>query len=237
MIRDIVLGSPGIMAGTKLKLFELNQLTISQWHNARIKKQERVVLQQDIESFTAPLVAPEQLPPVLPKLPEAIQHGHSSFEFEMAQDASGQAAPRSRGQPPPAGSTPAPQCPSAIPASASVPAAAAHTSPAATTASATPIPVGAVPTPVPVAAPDEKRVPRTTAWRRKRLAEAAAAAAAQGLNPKKRQIAQQFLCQKCGQPKTKEFGHSQFRGVHFCAKASGKTVAQWMEEVKRGETK
>ncbi|CAM4668215.1 unnamed protein product [Leuciscus chuanchicus] len=33
IIRDIVLGSPGIMARTKLKLFELNQLTISRWHN------------------------------------------------------------------------------------------------------------------------------------------------------------------------------------------------------------
>lgn len=65
----------------------------------------------------------------------------------------------------------------------------------------------------------------------------AEAAAAQGLTPRKRQIPQQFLCQKCGQPKTKAFGHSQFRDVHFCAKASGKTVAQWMEEVKRGQIK
>ncbi|CAM4668143.1 unnamed protein product [Leuciscus chuanchicus] len=35
IIRDyrMLLGSPGIMARTKLKLFELNQLTISRWHN------------------------------------------------------------------------------------------------------------------------------------------------------------------------------------------------------------
>lgn len=206
-------------------------------------------MQQDIEPFTAPLVAPQQLPPVLPKLPETIQHGHSSFGFEIPQDASGQAAPRSRGQPPPVGSTaaaiarPTPQVPpgtaysatSFIHASASivtpVPVGAAALVPV----GAAPVPVGAAP--VPVAAPDEKRVPRTTAWRRRKLAEAATAAAAQGLTPRKRQIPLQFICQKCGQPKTKEFGHSQFRGVHFCAKASGKTVAQWMEEVKRGETK
>ncbi|XP_052472153.1 uncharacterized protein LOC128028874 [Carassius gibelio] len=228
MIRDIVLGSPGIMAQTKLKLFELNQLTISQWHNTRIKKQEREVLQQDIEPFTAPLVAPEQLPPVLPKLPEAIQHGHSSFEFKIPQDASGQAAPRSRGQLPPGGLTPAPQVPPATSAPVSVPAAAAHTSTRATAAPAMLIPVVGA---------DEQRVPRTTAWRRKKLVEAAAAAAAQGLAARKRKLPQQFLCQKCWQPKTKEFGHSQFRGVHFCAKVSGKTVAQWMEEVKKGEKK
>ncbi|XP_048059770.1 uncharacterized protein LOC125276395 [Megalobrama amblycephala] len=223
MIRDIVLGSPGIMAGTKLKLSELNQLTISQRHNARIKKQEREVLQLDTEPFTAPLVAPEHLPPVLPKLMEAIQHGHSSFEFEIPQDASGQAAPCSQGQPPPAGSTAAAIArPTSHSATSSIPAsAAAHTSTAApvpSASTATPIPV--VGAPVPVSAPDEKRVPRTTTWRRKKLSEAAAA---QGLNPTKRQIPLQFLCQKCGQRKTKDFGHRQFRGVYFCAKASGKT--------------
>ncbi|ROL46026.1 hypothetical protein DPX16_15214 [Anabarilius grahami] len=178
MIRDIVLGSPGIMGGTKLKLFELNQLTISQWHNARIKRQEEVVLQPDIEPFTAPLVALEQLPP------------HRVLEASLLQRARRQQL-----------STAAPVPFASI---------------------ATPIPV--VGAPVPVAAPDEKRVPRTTAWRRKKLSEAAAA---QGLNPKKRQIPRQFLCQKCGQPKTTDFGHSQFRDVYFCAKASGKT---------RGET-
>ncbi len=222
-------------------------------------------MQQDIEPFTAPLVASEQLPPVLPKLPEPTQHGHSTFEFAIPQDVSGQAAPRSQGQPPPISSSSQPQVPpdiasSTIPASsaaahtstaAPVPtastatpipasAAAAHTSTAApvpTASSATPIPVGAAPVavagaPVPFAAPDVKSVPRTTAWRRKKLAEAA-----QGLTPRKRQIQQQFLCQKCGQPKTKEFGHSQLQDVHFCVKASGKTVAQWMEEVKRGQIK
>ncbi len=207
-------------------------------HNARIKRQEREVLQQDIEPFTAALVASEQLPPILPKLPEQIQHGHSTFEFAIPQDASGQAAPRSQGQPPPISSSSSsqPQVPPDI-ATSTIPgsAAAAHTSTAApvpTASTATPIPFGAAPVPVagapvPFAAPDVKSVPRTTAWRRKKLSEAAAA---QGLTPRKRQIPQPFLCQKCGQPKTKEFGHSQFRGVHFCAKASGKTVAQWMEE-------
>ncbi|XP_056328978.1 uncharacterized protein LOC130241304 isoform X1 [Danio aesculapii] len=293
-IRDVVLGSPGIMAQTKLKLFELNQLTISQWFNARTKEQEREVLQQDIEAFSAPLVAPVPLPPVLQKLPEAVQHGHSCFESAIPQDASGQAAPRPRGRPPsvgtteasvrsglhvspgtahsatyltpvstsapfaaltfttalepssagfavtvPAGAAPVPVSAGAAPVPAPVGAAPV---PAPVGAAPVPAPAGAAPVPVfgvyvPVAAPDEKRVPKTTAWRRKKLAEAAAAAAAQGLTPRKRQAPQQFLCQKCGQPKTKEFGHSQFRGVHFCAKASGKTVAQWMEEVKRGETK
>lgn len=191
------------------------------------------MLQQDIEPFTASLVAPEQLPQELPKLPEAVQHGHASFQFDIPKDSSGQAAPRSRGQPSAVGSTAASQVPfgAAHSASFSVPAAAAHASTAAPVPSppvATLIPFGAVAAPIPVVgapapvqATDVKKVPKTTAWRRKKLAEAATAAAAQGLTPRKRQTPQQFLCQKCGQPKTKEFGHSQFRGVHFCAKTSG----------------
>ncbi|KAL0147536.1 hypothetical protein M9458_057164, partial [Cirrhinus mrigala] len=89
---------------------------------------------------------------------------------------------------------------------------------------------------VPIPPPHNQRVPRTTAWRRRKAEEAAAAARSQGLTPKKRRTPEHLFCQKCGQPNTKEFGHCQFRGAHFCAKASGKTVAQWLEEVKKGQT-
>ncbi|XP_077088783.1 uncharacterized protein LOC143740659 [Siphateles boraxobius] len=88
MIRDVVLDSPGIMARTKLKLFELNQLTLSQWHNARKKRQEKEVLQQNIQPFSAPLVASEHLPPMLSKLTKPVQHVHSAFVFAINEDAS-----------------------------------------------------------------------------------------------------------------------------------------------------
>ncbi|KAL1269395.1 hypothetical protein QQF64_031684 [Cirrhinus molitorella] len=178
----------------------INQLTISQWHNARIKRQEREVLQQNIEPFTAPLVASELLPPVLQKLPELVQHGHASFDYDICQDASGQATQRSQGQPPPVGS----MATAVARPSTQVLTGAAHFPISTTPASAAPpLPVAAAPEaamPMPVPAPGEKRLPKTTVWRRKKLAEAAAAA--QGLTPGKRQIPQQFLCQKYGQPKT-----------------------------------
>ncbi|KAI2651377.1 hypothetical protein H4Q32_019448 [Labeo rohita] len=78
--------------------------------------------------------------------------------------------------------------------------------------------------------PPSPKVPRTTAWRRRKAEEEAAQ---RGI-PLKRPC-EQYVCKKCGKPKTKEFGHSQFRGVHFCAKASGKTVEQWMEEMRRAK--
>lgn len=106
-------------------------------------------MQKDFEPFTPPLVASEQLPLILPKQPEAMQHGRSSFEFEKPQDASGQAAPCS----PPVGSTasavarPEPQLPQGAAhfATSTIPAS-GHTSTAASLPAAsiaTPLPVGA----------------------------------------------------------------------------------------------
>ncbi|XP_057187565.1 uncharacterized protein LOC130552902 [Triplophysa rosa] len=229
IIRDVVLDSPRLMAETKLQLFELNQQTLSQWHNARIKKQESEVLQQGIRTFASPLVASEPLPPVLFKHVEPVRHGHPAYEFDIPADASGQAAQRVRGQPSSVGAAA-----DAMPAAAQV------------RGQPHPVQVGfAVPDTahlrqatdtaaiaVPAATPPGPKVPRTTAWRRRKAAEAAAA---QGATKKKRQQTEQYVCQKCGQPKTKEFGHSQFRGVHFCAKTSGKTVEQWTEEMRRGQ--
>ncbi|XP_057213117.1 uncharacterized protein LOC130568344 [Triplophysa rosa] len=229
IIRDVVLDSPRLMAETKLQLFELNQQTLSQWrHNAQTKKQESEVLQQGIQTFASPLVASEPLPPVLFKHVEPVRHGHPAYEFNIPADASGQAVQRVRGQPSSVGAAAV-----AMPAAAQV------------QGQPPPVQVGfAVPDPahlrqatdtaaiaVPAATPPGPKVQITTAWRRRKTAEAAAA---QGATKKKRQQTE-YVCQKCGQSKTKEFGHSQFRGVHFCAKASGKTVEQWTEEMRRGQ--
>ncbi len=190
-------------------------------------------MQQNIEPFTAPLVASELLPPVLSKLSAPLEHGHSAFEFSIQEDASGQARQRVQGQHPPMTATAPAAAPGLLPL------------PAAATPRLLPPPAaapGLLPAPAPfavaapIAPPHDKKVPRTTAWRRRKAEEAAAAARAQGLTPKIRRTPEHLVCHKCGQPKTKEFGHSQFWGVHFCAQASGKTVAQWLEEVKKGQT-
>ncbi|XP_076851096.1 uncharacterized protein LOC143501317 [Brachyhypopomus gauderio] len=214
VIRDVVLGSPGLMARTRIQLFELNQRTLTQWYNARKKKQEQDVLHLSVGQSSTPTVASEPLPPALSKLPERPTYAHPAYDFNIQADASGQASQRVRGHHPLAsGDT------TAAPASAT---------PATPTAPAT--------------QPGPK-VPRTTAWRWKKKAEAAAAAAASSTAPPaadgqpvptKRLKHEHYLCKQCGQPKTKEFGHSRFRGVHFCATAAGKTVEQWVEEMKRG---
>ncbi|KAL0162775.1 hypothetical protein M9458_042171, partial [Cirrhinus mrigala] len=54
--------------------------------------------------------------------------------------------------------------------------------------------------------PPSPKVPRTTAWRRRKAEEEAAQ---RGI-PLKRPC-EQYVCKKCGKPKTKEFGHSHLR--------------------------
>ena len=65
-----------------------------------------------------------------------------------------------------------------------------------------------------------RAIPRSTAWRRK-------------LEQEKERRAS-FNCRLCGQPKTREFGHSRFKNVYFCSRTDGRTVEEWLA-VKRAE--
>lgn len=62
----------------------------------------------------------------------------------------------------------------------------------------------------------------------------------EGVAAGKRRQREHYVCAKCGLPKRRETGHSRFGGVAFCSvTAGGKTVAQWLAEMKdakgRGE--
>ena len=47
--------------------------------------------------------------------------------------------------------------------------------------------------------------------------------------------ASHFTCRLCGQPKTKENGHSRYRREVFCSRDDGRTVEQWLADKKRQE--
>ncbi|KAK1793681.1 hypothetical protein P4O66_012043, partial [Electrophorus voltai] len=142
VIRDVVLGSPGLVTRTRIQLFELNQRTLTQWYNARKKKQEQDVLHLSVGQSSTPMVAPEPLPPALNKLPERPTHGHPAFDFNIQQDASGQAFQRVRGQPP-------------LPPGETLTSSGLEGDAASATAA----------TPAAPAAPAGPKVPLTTAWR------------------------------------------------------------------------
>ncbi|CAL8332725.1 unnamed protein product [Merluccius merluccius] len=71
-------------------------------------------------------------------------------------------------------------------------------------------------------------IPRTTAWNQQSRLGRRQKPGGKARKPHKLRI-----CQLCGQPKQKDFGHSQYRGEHYCALYGGKTVELWLCE-KRG---
>lgn len=88
------------------------------------------------------------------------------------------------------------------------------------------------PAPVPPAAPVDPAptasVPRSTQRNRRRRAEEDASGV-----QKRRYIREAAFnkCSKCGQPKTKEFGHSRWGSATFCPSSSGgKSLEQWLAE-------
>ncbi|XP_059397974.1 uncharacterized protein LOC132130305 [Carassius carassius] len=90
-----------------------------------------------------------------------------------------------------------------------------------------------LPPPSAVSAAALKRVPRATAWRRKKRAEEDKKALKQQKGIARRADPKGYPCRLCGQPKRLEFGHSFFRGKSFCATAAGRTVSQWLSEQRR----
>ncbi|CAL8354833.1 unnamed protein product [Merluccius merluccius] len=68
-------------------------------------------------------------------------------------------------------------------------------------------------------------IPRTTAWNMKRRQDGPQKTGGKVRKPHKLRI-----CHLCGQAKLKDFGHSQYRGEHFCALYTGKTVELWLSE-------
>ncbi|KAK6491780.1 hypothetical protein HHUSO_G3948 [Huso huso] len=82
-VRELVLGSPRLVEKSTLQLFELNQHTLSQWHNKRQKGQEQAVLQQGVAPLSASAVDPEPQPQPRPLLQEGMTYGHQPHVFSM----------------------------------------------------------------------------------------------------------------------------------------------------------
>ncbi len=69
-----------------------------------------------------------------------------------------------------------------------------------------------------------KRVPRATIWRRRKRAKEDKKALKHGKATAWKRDPKGYPCRLCGKPKRLEFGHSFYRGKHFCATAVGKSV-------------
>ncbi|XP_036072220.1 acrosin-like [Oryzias melastigma] len=179
------------MAQTGLQLFQLIQRTLSQWLSSRQKKWERAVLEQEVGLLpTAPAVYLQPLPEA--KGLSLVQVGQGQpFDYGTLE----QKLP----------------LPLLRPAPPAQPLHLGNEAPA-------PPPLPPLPPPPLPLPPPGERVPRTTAFRRRKAAEAAAAAPeGPPAGTKVHRQTVQYTCTKCGQPKRLDTGHTRIDGVSYCA--------------------
>ncbi|KAL1264933.1 hypothetical protein QQF64_002960 [Cirrhinus molitorella] len=207
-----------------IQLFELNQKTLIQWFQRRQKNQEMSVLAQGLTSPDPIAVADTQLPPPREKLDEAPSTSGPRHPFILPSNREGQAPILRPGRRPAATK----ECPIApAPPSSGVVQAISAPAPLLGTLVLNPDMTVAmvIPSMVP---PSDAPVSRYTQRNRRRRALETES----GVHKRKYVRGVAFnTCSKCGQPKTKEFGHSRFGNATFCPRASnGKSLDDWLAE-------
>ncbi|XP_061879476.1 uncharacterized protein LOC133631310 [Entelurus aequoreus] len=219
------------VAGCSIRLMEVNHCTLTQWFNKRCKDMPMLLRQcqhkvQQRQRHSPFLHAARELM-------EDVAQPHDAHDYQHPGDTSGLACTR-RG----------PVVPELYRAAAAPPSSAAAAPPAPSAAAAPAPSIAAAPAPVPsasAAAPapstaaaatsgSTTRIPRSTAWYRKKKALSRGgimdAPSAQAT----------FRCKLCRQPKNKEHGHSRYRNETFCARSQGRSVEEWLAEKRRQDT-
>ena len=213
-IRGLVLSNARVMEHTDIQIVEVNQTTLIQWHNNRVKQQELSVLLQGT-GLTAPIPVADEPLQEARALPAAPIPARQEHQYHLPQNTEGQARQRQTLRPIlPKGAAKRQLCimPSATTATAAAPAAA----PAAASVIA---PFAQIPTPAGQPLVLFQYV----------LPDPAAAAKKR---PYRRTV-QANTCKKCGQFRTAETGHSQFRGYVYCPNFESVTKRQWLEDMKK----
>ncbi|KAL1246953.1 hypothetical protein QQF64_034540 [Cirrhinus molitorella] len=90
-IRQLVLGNGAVMQSSTLQLFDVNQTTLIQWHNKRLKRQECNILLQGVNLPSYIPVAPVPLPPVQVRPTAAPPQPGPLHQYHLPQSTAGQA--------------------------------------------------------------------------------------------------------------------------------------------------
>nr|XP_020514699.1 uncharacterized protein LOC110003528 [Labrus bergylta] len=217
-VRQLVRDNGALMKDTTLQLYEVNQTTLTQWHNHRVKRQDLAVLLQGV-NLPAPLpVAPVPLPPALGRPTFVPQQCGPQHVYSLPKSTAGQALLKRKHAAPhtAAPATVRPKVPiqrQLFPLPAPLPTAApALVNP--TPAQSPLLLMLAVPSPRPIA-PDGPLPPPPPSQR-----------------PYNRQV-EHNKCRKCHQPRNKDSGHRQFHGYIYCPTFAGMPLEQWLEEMRR----
>ncbi|XP_062246845.1 MAP7 domain-containing protein 1-like [Platichthys flesus] len=221
VIRDNLYNRRDLLAASPMQLPEVNNRTLLQWHNERSKAMRTAMVRAAVPGPSTQQTGAELRSPARSLLQEPLR----PLTLSPPEDASGQVVTHNVALAPElykiitttAASSSTPTTPRASPSAA----------PPATSTSAAP----------PATSTSAPAVPRTTAWRRKVREEEQRRAKELGLPVKTRKRCEHFICKHCGQPKTKEYGHSRYRAEHFCSRAEGSSVDDWLAGKRAHEAK
>ncbi|KAG5277487.1 hypothetical protein AALO_G00118200 [Alosa alosa] len=203
------------MASTRIQLFDVNQQILSMWHNQRSKAMMWDTITIAVPGPSAPQTAAERLPAPRTLLQQPQQPDHP-LQHRLPADTSGLA-------------------PELYDVIAALQSATSSSSAMDTISSTSGTPAPSTSTAAATVPPIAGAIPRSTAWRHKIQAEQERRAREEWLLLKPFKKVSRFQCRRCGQPKTREYGHSRYKRETFCARADGATVEQWLQELKRRE--
>ncbi|XP_026106962.1 uncharacterized protein LOC113078874 [Carassius auratus] len=235
-IRQLILSNGTVMSDTTLQLVEVNQRTLTTWHNNRLKGQEVSLLLQGLDLPEARPVALDVLPParVQPVVPP--QYSHQLHTYQMPPDTAGQAKTKFRKIAPSA------TCTSAT--ATSIWPSAVHPQHSATSSQLRTIcPRPTAPHPLVPDTPTAPVVsqmflvpcpaPFSTINPGAISSEPPANDTATPTKRSYNRTVKANSCRKCGQFRTQETGHSQYKGKIYCPNKETITKEQWLQIMRR----
>ncbi|CAM4560459.1 unnamed protein product [Leuciscus chuanchicus] len=212
-IRQLLLNNGPIMQNTNLQLVEVNQATLVQWHNEKIRRQDLSVLLQGI-NLPAPLpVASEPLPPASVR-PASLKRRITSMQPEKTAEVVRAKLPSQRLLLP---------MPQGIMGPVQVLTTGLSSSATCVSQSTPAFTVYVVPTPTanPFLTPQASSAPSPSATLHTRQPRAY-----------NRRV-EANTCKKCGQFRTTATGHSQYRGTIYCPNTETLNKEQWLDQIKK----
>ncbi|KAL0168585.1 hypothetical protein M9458_036807, partial [Cirrhinus mrigala] len=224
-IRQLVLGNGTVMQSSTLQLFDVNQTTLIQWHNKRLKRQESNILLQGVNLPASIPVAPVPLPPVQVRPTAAPPQPGPQHQYHLPQSTAGQAVVKRKSaalaQQTHSLQSVCPRLPAQrqlFPQQASRP---------------TSAPLPAVSSPSPASDPLVYVFLTPPVNAPKQIAPAGPLSSPPpARRPYSRKV-DKNKCSLCQQPRNKESGHSQYYGYIYCPQNAGIPLDQWMEDMRK----
>ncbi|XP_047244975.1 uncharacterized protein LOC124882564 isoform X2 [Girardinichthys multiradiatus] len=219
-IRQLILNNGIIMKDTTLQLVTVNQTTLIQWHNKRFKAQDVAILMQGLVLPQERPIASEPLLPVNARPTQLTPHKHE-HTYNLPPDTTGQAKTKLTIRDRAELKTIQPKPPASHPTVFYMP---LHMP--STTAAGNNLPRLLLPPPTTpnIICPPYSKTPtgltqtQETTQKEKR---------------KYTRTVTSNRCTKCGEPRTTETGHSQYKGRIYCPNRETLTKEQWLRRMRK----